>query len=493
MRATQGDVGLPGRFEAQVGPASAESPWSYGGNGKGTYKQVTTYTEMAGPFQKDRTDFKIAAVVDRACKLLLGGAFAAMACYLLVASVLLHGDEQSLREPRSPPLPFDCTANATVWQKAWSADKQSWCCQRYSIGCTTTSAPFDCMAGFSNWQLAWSAGKRAWCCDHYARGCVVTTSAVPFDCEAGFAAWPLGWAPEKKSWCCEHERVACPGSGEAVPTAAPAASWTGEFHDCQVDFASWRTSWTLAKKAWCCQHESAGCPIAIVLAQNPAGPAASIAPVLAQASAAAAAKKMGVAIAVAGAGQAPSPPAPSPKPLPPMANIRAAEQRERFDCTAGTPSAWGEVKLAWCCFFKGEGCDLAPPPGAVVPATAGSLVAPLSPSASTMPFPLTASACLEGYEDWKVGWSDAKKAFCCDRMVQGCGTHKEDAENEQHATSALSAAPQPEGLGFEGVQAVHHDCVDGLARWETAWDKSKKDFCCHNFGKGCSPLEQAEG
>lgn len=242
---------------------------------------------------------------------------------------------------------YDCTAGYSNWRQGWSFEKKGWCCQHASRGCppaTTTLLsydcvagfshwhtgwsstkkrfccahtgracyePFDCDAGFSNWQKGWSDAKKIWCCKHTHRGC--GTVSTPYDCHAGLSNWQAGWSDSKKSWCCHHFQLGCghtassglgcsascelhgtmatckdriqfsarhsfahqPGAcGKAYRSVQTecdtcAACQVEEVqcqelpvsypYDCDAGFSNWRAGWSARKKHWCCQTYQKGC------------------------------------------------------------------------------------------------------------------------------------------------------------------------------------------------------------------------------------------
>ena len=77
--------------------------------------------------------------------------------------------------------------------------------------------------------------------------------------------------------------------------------------------------------------------------------------------------------------------------------------------------------------------------------------------------------CEAGYSNWQDGWSDDKKAWCCDNEKKGCP----------------ETTPPPE------ASSKPYDCDAGYSNWEAGWSDDKKEWCCTNEQKGC-PGEQEE-
>eukprot|EP00927_Polykrikos_kofoidii_P064891 TRINITY_DN60708_c0_g1_i1.p1 TRINITY_DN60708_c0_g1~~TRINITY_DN60708_c0_g1_i1.p1 ORF type:complete len:826 (+),score=73.58 TRINITY_DN60708_c0_g1_i1:78-2480(+) len=64
--------------------------------------------------------------------------------------------------------------------------------------------------------------------------------------------------------------------------------------------------------------------------------------------------------------------------------------------------------------------------------------------------------CFETEDSWEVGWSEAKKNWCCQNKNIGCS---EDV--------------------------VVFNCSSGLDRWPDDWSDMKKKWCCEHEGRGC--------
>merc|ERR1712125_197285 len=84
--------------------------------------------------------------------------------------------------------------------------------------------------------------------------------------------------------------------------------------------------------------------------------------------------------------------------------------------------------------------------------------------------------CADGFENWVVGWSVGKKAWCCRVHGKGC---------------------PGQGCAPVGTTSPPYDCNAGYANWMAGWSAPKKTWCCQNGGKGCppaagGPLEQNE-
>jgi len=124
-----------------------------------------------------------------------------------------------------------------------------------------------------------------------------------------------------------------------------------------------------------------------------------------------------------------------------------------YDCTAGAENrekGWSDSKKAWCCEKKNVGCRF---------------------------------NCHNGIKHWRNGWSDDKKEWCCENKDVGCpfdcrvgaGNWKNgwsDAKKEWCCKNKGSGCP--------------FDCQAAKANWESAWSDTKKDWCCKHESLGCS-------
>lgn len=99
-----------------------------------------------------------------------------------------------------------------------------------------------------------------------------------------------------------------------------------------------------------------------------------------------------------------------------------------FDCDAGFwnwKRGWSEAKKRWCCAHKNKGC-----------------------SGTSTPYD-----CEAGLSNWQNGWSAPKQVWCCQHANKGCG--------------------------------LPYDCNAGFSNWQKGWSESKKQWCCSNAKKGC--------
>eukprot|EP00435_Cladocopium_sp_Y103_P041693 s394_g11.t1 len=131
---------------------------------------------------------------------------------------------------------FPMNALVNVSFKDWSAARKSWCCRNHQRGCTR----FDCHLHFSEWEVKWPGEKKDYCCKRIGMGCPKKATPVPFQCLTHFERWEK-WSPPKRHYCCANYGRAC------------------DPFDCNEDFQAWKTKWSFAKKAWCCEKTKRAC------------------------------------------------------------------------------------------------------------------------------------------------------------------------------------------------------------------------------------------
>jgi len=107
---------------------------------------------------------------------------------------------------------------------------------------------------------------------------------------------------------------------------------------------------------------------------------------------------------------------------------------------------WGRAKQARCCARVGVGCQT------------------LQATAQPAPGPVDPFNCGLGFLNWKAGWSQTKKQWCCRVHKKGC--------------------PAP-GEGWGAIAAAQYDCNAGIENWVKGWSTLKKTWCCNTQRKGC--------
>lgn len=157
----------------------------------------------------------------------------------------------------------------------------------------------------------------------------------------------------------------------------------------------------------------------------------------------------------------------------------ATTTKEPFDCNAGLAKwryGWSEAKKVYCCKSHNLGCstkdeDTTAAATTVADTTVAATTAAANTAAPTTAAPTVAGAtttteefdCQTGLAKWRLGWSAAKKAFCCKAHNLGC----------DQDTPATTTTEQ-------------FDCQEGLKNWRLGWSGAKKKFCCKSHGLGCN-------
>jgi len=88
--------------------------------------------------------------------------------------------------------------------------------------------------------------------------------------------------------------------------------------------------------------------------------------------------------------------------------------------------------------------------------------------------------CKMGVQRWRVGWSDAKKEWCCKNEKIGCEFNCAEGMIETWKTDKADWCCLNElvGCGF--------NCSAGYSKWKSGWSTLKKKYCCKNELLGCT-------
>jgi len=161
-----------------------------------------------------------------------------------------------------------------------------------------------------------------------------------------------------------------------------------------------------------------------------------------------------------------------------------------YDCStdnAHDRTEWSVSRKAWCCEFKLIGCPSLPHLAATTAA---------APNAENAP---PEYDCTAGALNWKDGWADDKKTWCCNHGGPGCSGGKA-------ATTATTTTPLYDcysgkdwSVGRKAwccdktgracpKDVVEYDCVEGWEDWERNWLTKQKEWCCSHQQKGCSDI-----
>lgn len=323
---------------------------------------------------------------------------------------------------RPEAFEYDCVVG-THGVADWNLDRRVYCCSKFSVECNAPlpkgegfpvpvadlpandeEVSFDCRAGVTTWESGWSEAKKRWCCGKHGIGCLPvadelrkpssteahvardlggstthppsTTAAfmhAPHDCTRpdDLERWPTS----KKEWCCKAKQVGCAPfdceDGVVVQSEAG------------VEIAQWSTE----KRTWCCSRKEVGCI----------------------AAAASAADEQAVVIYACHAGLTHWETGWSDAKKQwcceneELGCIR--EVAEAHHCSLEpTSSPWSSKQRQWCCKHKSLGC------------TSVSIDA-AAPSTETVSYD-----CDAGFDNYRAGWSVAKKLSCCKQAGRACVT-----------------------------------------------------------------------
>lgn len=202
--------------------------------------------------------------------------------------------------------------------------------------------------------------------------------------------------------------------------------------DCNADFRIWEAAWSMEKREYCCEEKGRGC-------KRPVRPIYRVPTTMTTTAA---------TITTTPATTSTPPPAAAAAP----AEAPAAERPvDPYNCAIGQEAQWIQDKKEWCCQNHYLGCPPNPAAAAATVVQAAFVAAPP---------PADPYNCAEGFPNWKMGWSDSKKKWCCDVHHRGCP-------------------------GDDTTTPKTFDCDAGFANWMNGWSIAKKQWCCDNFGKGC--------
>mmetsp|Transcript_2559 Transcript_2559/g.6987 ORF Transcript_2559/g.6987 Transcript_2559/m.6987 type:complete len:707 (-) Transcript_2559:130-2250(-) len=146
------------------------------------------------------------------------------------------------------------------------------------------------------------------------------------------------------------------------------------------------------------------------------------------------------------------------------ATTAAPAGSERFDCNHGYEHwesdlvGWSEPKKAWCCERYEVGCAA-------------------DPSNSSRPFD-----CDSGSASGEEQWTASQKMWCCRHRRKGCVF--DCAAGVDKWQRGWSEEKKAWCCALEDVACVHN-CSDGFENWEAAWTIEKKSWCCKFKNRGC--------
>lgn len=412
--------------------------------------------------------------------------------------------------------PYDCKQNAEASGAAWTLTKRSWCCDKTGEGCTqTTFKGYDCQAGKENWEHGWSVGKKVYCCQtlnmacdpfdcdagipegwsnkklqfccaNKNKGCHTTDGPVHFDCQAGKANWKAGWNDRKKNYCCGVGGTEC------------------QDFDCSAGLSNWMQAWSDAKKGWCCKNKNLGCTGIIQFAFDcvqdsdaweqwvPDKKAACCK------SSGTACEKFDCRNPEAGAGAALAWSDDKQVWCCDSKGVACSTSVPQFDCEQGADkweAGWSNGKKTYCCKASGTACDLYNcAEGDAASWQMNKTKWCCEAKGQGCPGVDDTFDCTEGADNWRTGWSDTKKSYCCGSGKVVCDAYDCKAQLDTAAMWPVSQRAwccMNKGLGCLTTTTTIlplYDCETGKATWER-WGDSQKSYCCLAVGLSCDPYD----
>lgn len=350
---------------------------------------------------------------------------------------------------------YDCVEGASNWKLEWTNEKAIWCCKFRNVSCFdsigTSSKPFDCSGAVEDW----SGIKTQWCCESENLGCPSTTGPMSkpdrFNCEK-----KGHWSRIRQAWCCKNKNIGC---------------YACSPKNVQI--------WDPAQRSWCCEHRNRGC----FDADNEA----------------------------------------------PMqvfsCNLKDVDMwpsDERNwccknknlgcdpECDLTTFPAWTKAQQIWCCKTRELGCPRDQTTSVLFDCYAEEIESwsPLKSQwcCSNMKRGCPRFDCEDGYSNWKLGFSEAKKTWCCERYGMACEPTSQPAS---HVSQAPESFEIPERSRCQGdpqewpsakmqwcCLVEHRGCLDDLNKEleqpydcyqgrSNKWPPEKAAWCCFEKGTGC--------
>jgi len=91
--------------------------------------------------------------------------------------------------------------------------------------------------------------------------------------------------------------------------------------------------------------------------------------------------------------------------------------------------------------------------------------------------------CDTGFANWKFGWSNAKKLYCCKKVGRACVHDCKAGKTSQWSNEKKGYCCKTQHLGCKAQEPF--DCEAGFADWKYGWSNAKKEYCCQHHDKGC--------
>jgi len=255
---------------------------------------------------------------------------------------------------------------------------------------STAEAKYDCVSELDSWKREWSYEQKAWCCEREEIGC--------YDCSHPDSVW----TSDHREFCCKAHQIGCQSTHQAV---APPAQ---QSFDCQQSLLLWKSSWSFEKKDWCCRHETLGCydcsgsdadwlddqrEFCCKTQYVGCTPAATKQQCMGDPSEFVFQKRQWCC---------------------------ETQSVGCFSCDAPN-LGWTPPQIDYCCKAKQVGCELSTPPSP--PSSQVSAQPTLVKSVAGPQEPVSSFNCQEGLADWELGWSEAKKDWCCAHQSVACSNN----------------------------------------------------------------------
>ncbi|CAK9076353.1 unnamed protein product [Durusdinium trenchii] len=342
--------------------------------------------------------------------------------------------DTSTAAPTSTSVVADGVADGDCGRAATLTRAQrDWCCETRGVACQPMIVDpirTDCQTS----PNSWAAEKRAWCCQHEQRGCdVEAPTEAPFQCDGEME----GWTQQRQTWCCQQKNVGCKEvKGGLDPSVGTCSG--------NIDL------WSLNKRLRCCLEKKVGCPEEELGDAN--GPSTTRMP-------------------------------------------STSSTFEPFNCHADPVEDWPVQKQIWCCRTKELGCPLRRTSSAPFDCTTRDEWAPVKAQwcCWNMKVGCPEFDCEDGYSNWKMGFSERKKRYCCEHFGMACEEKFEEAEHYR-------CRGDPEEWSIDEKQwcclVEHRGCLSEVEEeLEATYDCSmsalstaslqQSTWCCFEKGIGC--------
>eukprot|EP00913_Durusdinium_trenchii_P028075 g26322.t1 len=307
-----------------------------------------------------------------------------------------------------------------------------------------SQAQAPCQGVDSNETLA------SWCCIHHGIACGANASNASSVASSNanskngsFNCTDETFSEAKQQWCCTHEQLGCEPNRTSLTeqnvSVSPSYACDGN-----------RSQWTSMQWSWCCEQKGLAC------------------------------------------------------------NNSNVSDTQAFDCTAEAAATWSERQRQWCCAEPGAASTSS---AAVTwkrrrrrPSSVTELGCPLRRTSSA-PFDCTTRDewapvkaqwccwnmkvgcpefdCEDGYSNWKMGFSERKKRYCCEHFGMACEEKcRGDPEEWSIDEKQWCCLVEHRGCLSEVEEELEatYDC--SMSALSTA-SLQQSTWCCFEKGIGC--------